>query len=204
MRVIEQVTQSTERDKQKRVGPSELGNPCPKCLGRALMGESSDRDFSLYPWLGTAVHEYMENHTFPDAEHEMKLYVGDVPGYGPIKGTTDLYLDGTVGDWKIVGLKKIKVYRTKGPPVQYRYQIQLYAKGCELAGFPVDSVAIIFIPRDSGNVNDIWIHEEAYQPEMADAILARAGEIYRIAQEEGWDSLPSDDDCYECNSSWFN
>lgn len=200
--VIQEVTQTTARTKQKRAGPSDLGNPCPKCLGRTLAGEKEDGDFSLYPWIGTAVHAYLEENTFPDAEHELKLHVGEVEGYGAINGTTDLYWKGIIGDWKIVGLKKIKEYRVRGVPAQYRYQIQLYARGCELAGKVVDSVAIIFIPRDSGNVNDIWIHEEEYQPEMAEAVLARAGAIYKIVQDEGWEGLPSDDDCWNCNRSW--
>lgn len=202
--VIAAITTGTERDNQKRIGPSGLGNPCPKCLGRELAGESDDREFSLYPWIGTAVHHYLEHTSFPEAEHELKLYVGDVEGYGAINGTTDIYFPelGLVGDWKIVGLKKIKEYRVKGVPAQYRYQAQLYARGCELAGKLIDSVAIIFIPRDSGNVNDIWIHEEEYQPEMAEAVLARAGTIYEIVQREGWEGLPSSDDCWTCNRSW--
>lgn len=202
--VINEVTKGTERDKQKKIGPSGIGNPCPKCLGRELAGESAPGEFSLYPWIGTGVHHYMEHSTFPDAEHELKLYVGEVEGYGSINGTTDIYWPDrkTIGDWKIVGLKKIKQYRVKGIPTQYRYQGQLYARGCELAGKVVDSVAIVFIPRDSGNVNDIWIHEEAYQPEMAQAALDRASMIYAIVQESGWEDLPSDDDCWECNTSW--
>lgn len=204
IQVIQQITRGTDRDKQKRVGPSDLGNPCPKCLGRALAGEKEDGEFSLYPWIGTAVHSYLESNSFPEAKHELKLYVGAVEGYGSVTGTTDVYFPNTktIGDWKIVGLKKIKEYRVKGVPAQYRYQTQLYARGCILAGLPVDSVAVIFIPRDSGNVNDIWVHEEEYQPEMADAVLARAGMIYEIVQREGWEGLPSDDDCWTCNRSW--
>lgn len=207
--IINQITKESERDKQRRVGPSDIGNPCPKCLGRALAGDKGDGDFSLYPWIGTSVHYYLEDNSFPDGEHELKLYVGDIDGYGPVKGTTDLYLPatepevgGTIVDWKIVGLKKIKTYRASGVPEQYRYQGQLYARGCILAGKPVDTVAICFIPRDSGNVNDIFVHEEAYQPEMVEAILARAGRIYAIVQESGWADLPSHDDCYTCNMTW--
>lgn len=197
---------------QVRVGPSSLGNPCPRCLGRELTaeGDSFDNDFSLYPWLGTAVHAYLERKVFqtPEFMHEQKLYVGDVEGYGPIKGTADLvrYVkdehDNYVLDWKIVGIKKIKTYRVNGPPTQYRYQAMLYGRGCALAGFPVDSVAICFIPRDSGNVNDIFIHEEAYQEEMAVAALARAAEIHKLALLEGWEELPSDDGCWTCNNNW--
>ena len=199
-RVIKEITVGTERDRQRRAGPSNIANPCPRCVGQSLAGIEESRDFSLYPWIGTAVHAYLEHNTFADAKHELKLYVGDVEGYGPIKGTTDLYLEeGIVLDWKIVGLKKIKSYIVNGPPEQYRYQANLYARGIELAGMPVESIAICFIPRDSGNVNDIYIFEEQYQPEMAEAALARAGLIYEITQNEGWETLPSDDDCYQCN-----
>lgn len=201
--VINAITKRTERDNQITAGPSDLGNPCPKCVGRKLAGvPRPDDDFSLFPWIGTAVHYYLEATTFPDDEHELKLYVGDVEGYGPIKGSTDMFRNGVVVDWKVVGLKKIKTYRLNGPPDQYRYQAQLYARGCELAGKVVDSIAIVFIPRDSGNINDMWVYEEKYQPEMAEAVLARAGAIYKIVQEEGWESLPSHDDCWSCNNNW--
>lgn len=199
--VIAEITKGTERDKQVRVGPSSVGNPCPKCLGRELAGVK-DYEFSLYPWLGTAMHSYLEQSTFPEAQHELRVEVGEIPGYGPIKGSIDLYMDGIVGDWKLVNSKRIKTFRVKGPPDLYRYQTQLYARGCELAGLPVDSVAIIFIPRDSGDVRDIWVHEEDYQPEMAEAALERAGRVFEIVQTDGWESLPSHDDCWTCNSSW--
>jgi hypothetical protein len=131
--------------------------------------------------------------------------VGEVPGYGEIKGTTDLLLDDCIVlDWKFVGIKKIKSYIVNGPPEQYRFQAQLYARGVELSGKPVESIAICFIPRDSGNVNDIYVYEEAYQPEMAEQALVRAGMIYDIVQESGWETLPTDDDCFNCNSTWFN
>lgn len=197
---IEQITQPSDRDKQRRVGPSGLGDACPLCLAKALAGESDERSFSMYPWLGTAVHYYLEDHVFPDAEHELKLYCGDVPGYGKIYGTTDLYWDKTVGDWKIVGLKRIKSFRVNGPPQNYRYQAMIYAKGAELSGREVEDIAIVFIPRDSGNPQDIWVYEEPYQPEMADAALERAGVLYNDFVLTGKiDELPSDDDCFNCN-----
>lgn len=209
-RVIAEITRKTERDEQKRVGPSEIGNPCDKCLGRALMNERPDQDFSLYPWIGTAVHYYMEHNTFEEFRHELKLYVGDIPGYGPVKGTTDMeYVETsssgdeavTVTDWKIVGNKKIKQYRTSGVPQQYRFQAMTYARGLELEERPVKNIAIVFIPRDSGNVRDIWVHEEEYQPDMAEAALDRAGELWDWLQEDGnhWRDLQEDYDCYQCN-----
>lgn len=201
--VIREITKETARDKQKRVGPSQLGNPCPKCLARHLMGEAWEGrgDFSLYPWQGTAVHAYLETTTFPAAEHELKLFCGTVPGYGDIYGTTDMYVDGSVVDWKLVGKKKIAEYRLK-PKLQYRYQAQIYARGIELSGREAKDINIVFIPRDSGEVRDIYIHTEAYQPDMAEKVLERAGLIYAQAQEKGWEYLPSDPDCWDCNYNY--
>ena len=207
--VIAEITKKSDRDKQRRVGPSEIGNPCDRCLGRALMDERVEQDFSLYPWIGTAVHFFLEENTFKDCEHELKLYVGDVEGYGPIKGTTDMVWideDGklVVVDWKIVGNKKLKSYRANGVSKMYRYQAMTYGKGLELQGRTPDRVAIVFIPRDSGNVRDIWVYEEAYNPEMADAARTRAGLIYAWLQEDGhkWQDLESDFDCFVCNNMW--
>ena len=204
--VIREITKKSDRDKQRRVGPSEIGNPCDKCLGRALMDERPEQSFSLFPWIGTAVHFFMEQNTFKDCEHELRLWVGDVRGYGPIKGTTDMvYVDEdgkiVVVDWKIVGLKKLKQYRTSGVSEQYRFQAMTYGRGLELAGRTPDRVAIVFIPRDSGNVKDIWVHEEQYQPEMAEAALERAAGIYEWLQGEGnhWRDLEEDYGCYQCN-----
>lgn len=205
-RLIREITQPTDRDLQTRAGPSELGKDCAKCVGRALMNERQEQDFSLYPWLGTGNHLYMEQETFPDCEHELKLLVGEVEGYGPIKGTTDMYdpVEKAVVDWKFVGNKNLKKYRASGVSQVYRVQGQLYARGCELSGRPVETVRIAFIPRDSGNVKDIWVHEEDYQPEMAQAALDRASAIWAWLQEDGntWQSLDEGIDCFQCNYMW--
>lgn len=158
----------------------------------------------MYPWIGTAVHYYMEHNTFPEAEHELRLHVGEIEGYGSIAGTTDMWYadEGAVVDWKIVGLKNLKKYRVNGVSEQYRFQAMLYGLGCHLAGKEVKKIAIVFIPRDSGNVKDIWVHEEEWQPEMAEAALARAQAIYDHVKVHGWRDLESDDDCYQCRMDW--
>lgn len=203
-RVIQEITRPTDRDKQRKVGPSEIGNPCTQCLGRALAGERREQDFSLYPWIGTAVHYYMEDNTFPEAEHELRLYVGDIEGYGSISGTTDMYdpEEKAAVDWKIVGLKNLKKYRASGVSEQYRFQAMLYGLGLHIAGKPIEKIAIVFIPRDSGNVKDIWVHEEEWQEEMALAALERAQAIYNHVKVHGWRELESDDDCFPCNMDW--
>lgn len=204
LKVIEEITRKTERDKQSRVGPSEIGNPCVQCLGRALAGERREQDFSLYPWIGTAVHYFMEHNTFMDSEHELRLHVGHIEGYGDIAGTTDMWYaeEGAAVDWKIVGLKKIKQYRSSGVPAQYRFQAMLYGLGLHLQGKPIEKIAIVFIPRDSGNVKDIWVHEEAWSLEMAEHALERAQQIFDHVKVHGWAELESDDNCYSCQMDW--
>lgn len=166
------------------------------------MNERRDQDFSLYPWIGTAVHYFMEHNTFADAEHELRLHVGHIDDYGDIAGTTDMYMDATAVDWKIVGLKNLKKYRVNGVSQQYRFQAMLYGLGLYLAGKPIEKIAIVFIPRDSGNVKDIWVHEEEWSLEMAEHALARAQAIYDHVKVHGWRDLESDDDCYPCNMDW--
>lgn len=202
--VIHEITRPTDRDKQRKVGPSEIGNPCTQCLGRALTNERREQDFSLYPWLGTAGHYYLEDNTFKDEEHELRLRVGHINGYGDITGTTDMWYKKykAAVDWKFVGNKKIKQYRTSGVPDQYRYQIMMYGLGLHLKGEPIENIAIVFIPRDSGNVKDIWVHEEAWNKEMAEAALERAQAVFDHVKVHGWRDLPQDDDCYQCNMDW--
>lgn len=203
----------TARDKQSKVGPSDLGNPCPRCLARSMLsperGVETIGSFSLFPWIGTAGHFYLQHTVFQEPNvylHEQKLFIGTIPDYGDIKGTADLIeIDEAVWDWKFVGLKKIKQYRLSGSPKGYRYQRQLYGLGCENAGRPVKTVGNVYIPRDSGNANDIWIDEEEYDREVGERALARADDVYHEALVKGWDALPSDPDCYVCNyRGWGN
>lgn len=205
-RVIQEITRPTARDGQSRVGPSEIGNPCDRCLGRGLVDQRPEQEFSLYPWLGTGNHFYMEHETFKDQEHELRLDVGEVRGYGTIKGSTDMYddVEEAVVDWKFVGAKKIKDYKVNGVPMQYRFQAQLYARGCERQGKPIEKLAIVFIPRDSGNVKEIFVHEEVYNPDMALAALERASQIYEFLLENDmqWNKLEEGDSCFQCNYNW--
>lgn len=204
--VISEITQPTQRDKQKKIGPSEIGNPCEICVARALNNDRHSQSFSLYPWIGTAVHYFMEKKTFDEEMHELRVTVGEIEGYGTIHGTCDMVLtepDGdAIVDWKVVGLKKIKHYKLNGIPEQYRYQAMLYGLGAKNFGLDINKIAIVFIPRDSGNVKDIWVHEEQWQPEMAEAALARAKAIFDHIKTKGYTELESDSECYQCNYTW--
>ena len=217
--VIETITQESERDKQRRIGPSDLGDSCAYCLASKMLGIIAPRSFSIYPWLGTAVHLWMEEQERdnPLVKTEQRVEVGEVPGYGKITGTMDRYgydYD-IVGDYKLLGTKKIKGFK-KGYVLnpdgtvtihderlwQYYVQINSYAKGAENAGHPVKWVSLILIPRDgSGSINDLEVIAFPYNPDVVNEALARAGLIYEYASRHGVDSLESDPSCYACSAA---
>lgn len=217
--VTKTITQESERDKQKRIGPSDLGDPCAYCLANKMLGINAPREFSIYPWLGTAVHLWLEEQERgnPLVKTEQRVGVGEVAGYGRITGTMDRYgydYD-VVGDYKLLGSKKIKrfknsyVFNPDGTVTihdeqlwQYYVQINAYAKGAENEGHPVKWASLILIPRDgSGSINDLEVLVFPYNPDVVDEALARAGAIYEYASEHGTDELESDESCYACSAA---
>lgn len=56
--IIEVLSRPSERDKQRRIGPSELGDLCERCLAEKMLGthEDDDRGTPFAPMLGTALY----------------------------------------------------------------------------------------------------------------------------------------------------
>lgn len=128
------VTERTERDEQSMVGPSELGQPCDRCLGMALTRAYPEyrpqgtvlppRSFSLKAWNGTAVHAALEKSLERRLQHmadkdfaargcrvhlwiEEKLPIHHLEGYGTIHGHVDLILSVFDGEGNLVYLAVI-------------------------------------------------------------------------------------------------
>lgn len=112
----------TARDAQTTIGASNLANGCDFCLASNLTGDMRetpmlDRAY-LGRVLGTALHglaeerqkEWLEKgallndyaRRFPDAMGEQRFPLGEIPGYGPVGSTADLFLpsEGHVFDLK--------------------------------------------------------------------------------------------------------
>ena len=216
----------TERDKQTRVGPSEIGDLCARCLADKLLGIGTkpSNDTPIAPLIGTAFHAYAENlESSASVLVETKVTVGEVEGYGPITGTMDRYdieLKHVI-DWKVLGKKKAKEMRSgyaivggtvvfdehnpyHSQLVKYYHQIQMYGKGAENAGLPVESVSLLIIPRDATieripqDVTELCF---PYNPHVAGEVLARAGRILAWARDnpDSLDEIDSDPDCYVCS-----
>lgn len=74
------------------------------------------------------------------------------------------------------GVTKCREYRKHGPIPEYRTQGHMYGRGYRNEGFPVERVAIWFIPR-GGFLSDSFIWSEAYSDQIVDDTLARLDNI---------------------------
>lgn len=222
-RVAAAIEAGDDRDKQRRIGPSEIGNVCQRCLAGRLIGEpeAPRKGYPLAPWIGTAVHAHLESKVgsqMAGALLEHKVEVGVIPGYGPVKGTADLYVAGKLGDYKVMSKKNIaalqrafvirkgKVSFADTPKAatarQYWVQQNLYAAGLVAEGHEVLSCSLLLIPRDASTDTTKDIKEITFTPDprVAQAALERAGKIYEwaIAHPDALDELPSDRGCFTC------
>lgn len=183
----------------------------------------------IAPLLGTAFHLLCEKRS-RDMEREAEVlveqpvHVGDVGGYGPIKGTLDRFdiSAGEVMDWKLVSLKKrdvfLRLYRKTQRDgleavvsdygaaqfLQYYIQLCLYGKGMEDQGYVVNNVTLLLLPRDA-TVHVVESEFTAlsmpYDRDLAVYALGRAGLIYKKARESDdlITALDSAPECFYCS-----
>lgn len=226
------LTARSERDKQRRVGPSGLGKCCDLCLGEDLMGiqRPGENDKTpIAPLLGTAFHLLCEKRSRgmeweSEVLVEQPVHVGDVGGYGPIKGTLDRFdiKAGEVMDWKLISLKKRdafkRLYRKSQRDgldavtadygaaqfLQYYIQLCLYGKGMEDQGYDVKNVTLLLLPRDATVhvvESELTALSMPYDRDLAIYALGRAGLIYEQARKSN-DlvlSLDSAPECFYCS-----
>lgn len=223
--IIRELTKPSERDKQRKVGPSELGDLCERCLAEKLLGvHQEEKTYPLAPMIGTAFHLYLENTiALKDYLKETRVTVGTIEGYGDISGTADGFdtATGHVVDYKVLSKKKIKAFSsatffdedrnpefysdslTEGQLKKYYYQMMLYGLGMENAGYEVNHTSLILFPRDA-TIESVTTatHELCfkYNREAALAVLERANEIFKWANEnqDNLGELDSHPGCYYC------
>jgi hypothetical protein len=167
------------------------------------MSEETREHFSFAAWVGTAIHEKLE-HEFPlpadEALLESSVEIAEIPGYNTIKGHVDLHLPRLSAwvDYKTTTKDKLKRIRLNGVPERHIRQQMMYGYGLRRAGYTVDASVIIYIPRDSNDVKDIWRAVAPYSEEWAVDSLERAERIWNEVSSAGRSELPSHDDCYMC------
>lgn len=180
--IIEHSIENAPRSLQTRIGPSEIGTTCDRCLIHKLAGTTEQSGPSWLPAIGTAVHAWLGDvFTLHNAgmEHarflsELTVDVGTIAGQ-PITGHCDLYdtATATVYDFKIVG-KSTRTKARVAPSTVYRTQAHLYGRGMTRRGLPVRDVAILYLPRDAVTLSDTVVFTEPYDEQTAVAALERA------------------------------
>lgn len=169
---------ATPRHQQVELGPSEVAHPCMRKMayGIAQVPPTNPPYDPLPSIIGTATHKWLES----AAEHanqvlgyerwitERKVEV--TPG---LTGSCDLYDcdTQTVIDWKIPGQLRFAKYKKDPGPV-YKAQVQMYGLGFTKAGFPVETVAIAFVPRGK-TLRSMHVWSEPYNEAVAQQAVAR-------------------------------
>lgn len=177
------------RSAQTTLGPSEIGSPCDRQLAMKLMGVPAvNPQESWAPFVGTAVHVELAN-MFEWANGansgrfavEMPLTFGSavVP-----RGTGDL-LDRVLFmflDHKLMGKYSLKKLIEQGPSEEYRVQLHTYAYGAEKAGEKVKEIALVGWPREESSLQNLYVHVEPYDRQIALDAIARVERLHREVQ----------------------
>lgn len=219
--VLSLLRQSTSRDEQKLIGPSQLSNGCSRCLAEEMLGTAENNSpYFLGAVVGTAIHALVEDRG-QDIDGwlpETKVTIGTIEGYGTVKGTSDGYHipSGTVVDIKTTDREKLgfikraiidppseyevtKVAEARFKVANYFRQTQLYGLGVENAGYEPQSCALVFICRDGKIDKDIWAHTIPYDREEALRVFDRAGRLFAWLQDGHTpEELASHPVCYRC------
>lgn len=208
--VTDTITRSSARDEQKSVGPSEIGDPCGKCLGQALCRKYPELwwdheppppdTFGLKAWVGTAIHQRLDRELeHPGALKEIRVFVTDLPEYGEITGSCDLYAEQTVLDYKSKDLHKIRELKLQGrPPTKELVQTNLYGHGAMQAGHPVKDLCLFYIPRDSNRLKDVFPAFLEPNEEVVRRSLDRLGKVWELVRNGRGHELESHPGCYNC------
>jgi hypothetical protein len=217
---------NSPRSLQKRLGPSEVGDPCERRLTYKILDwpESAAESDPAASIIGTGFHSWMEEAfgrrqtAMPDGRPRYRIEerVTVRPSHldaTVVAGSSDLYdrATGTVWDWKLVGHTSLDEYRRKGPGPQYRAQGHLYGLGQENAGESPKRVAICFV----GRYHELRVHvwTEPYDRQVALDALDRLDRIrHRVDDPEAavsdydhawWAQVPASEQakCRFC--PWF-
>lgn len=189
--LIDNAVDNQPRTLQKRIGPSELGTACDRCLIHKLAGHEETRapGTSWLPYVGTCVHAGLEEAVLAANPHparwlvETTVDVGEIAGE-PITGHADLFdlWTGTVDDWKVVGVTTLrKAKPCLRDPAEfarrfptYHVQRHLYGRGFARRGLTVTTVRIVFLPRNATHLGEAVVISEPYDESVAVAALDRA------------------------------
>ncbi len=196
----------TERSHQKIIGISEVGSDCRKCVARKLAEKPKDVSGGWFPFVGTAVHQALED-GFAGREWsdeyllENRLHVHSYKGL-ELGGSCDMYAKaGVVNDWKVVGTRALSEAAKGKIKDQYRVQAMLYGLGWVKKGYDVTHVSLTFLPRDK-DLSEAQVVMLRYDERVAMEALAALEVLIDAAEIVGWDKViekqPKASFCFDC------
>lgn len=216
----------SERDQQRLIGASNLSNLCSYCLAKDMLNGNDDeivmeRRYWMGARLGTAIHAenaLMVEQYLPTHHAEIKVTLGEIEGYGLLTSTSDWLVpqQHEVRDLKTTTRDKLgmikravndaphpmeltKVRDARAKINTYWGQTDLYAFGAEKAGYPVDTVTLLFVCRDGSTDNDVWHTSKPYDRQRALDLFDRGQMIWDYLHEGGTlDEIESHESCYPC------
>lgn len=202
---------AADRSQQTDLGPSQIGNPCTRCLAEQILGihEPPPFDDPFLRCLGTAWHNWLDeaaassNIRADSARWYPEVRVHPDTRLLPSGGRCDLFdsRTKTVIDHKTTSIERLRSYRHNGPGLTYRRQAHLYGLGYSNAGHEVQHVALAFWPR-GGRLRDLYVWTEPYDESSAREALDRYDTLRNLCAAGGAAivaSLPSDPDCFVCS-----
>lgn len=202
-KVIEFRNSNSARSRQKALGVSEVGDPCPRKLAYKILdweqtNKSTDSWMSIQ---GTAVHDWLAKafEKFNQGEKPRFLIEYRVQITNDLAGTCDLFdiTDGVVIDHKCVGTTSLKSRKSGGATDQQIIQVNLYALGLENEGYEVKKVALAYYPL-GGRLDGMHLDLMDYNRQIAlDAIKRFEGirqlvwELDPEANPDRWKLFPA-------------
>jgi len=185
------------RSVQRAPGPSEMAVECDRQLVSKMAG-IPETWHGLDPWasivglaLDAWLKRYFDNENLlHDPTGQFKRWLTDlrVAAHPRYPGTMDVYdaVTFTACDMKAQGpTTSARLRSPAGPGPRYLGQLLLYSRGLRLAGYRVDRIAIISLPRTKSSLAEMYVWEKFLTPaddEETDRILLRA-EVRRQAAQ---------------------
>jgi hypothetical protein len=162
---IEEAELNSPRAQQIESGASQTFGCRAESLLRLTGVPQSNPRVGLSAVVGKAVHAYLEQVvTGPDNITERRYTYRDV------RCTVDLIrvASKALRDYKSTTTDKLAAIVHDGPKRSHRGQIHLGAAAAREAGIDIETVGLIYIPRDSNDLDDIWEWSEPFSQTFAD------------------------------------
>lgn len=211
-------TMDTERSRQQKIGLSEYGAECRRCVARKIsLLYVKINDPSWKAQIGTFGHAGLEDHfvrNFVSQQAVGAIPTNDRPLIHAeqhvdimeykqlvLGGSCDLFIQGAsfglVGDWKFQG--KYSLDKSAKGKISRAYMVQMhsYGFGWELLGMPVTHVVLYALPRDG----ELWEAKPVlmrYDRQIVIDEMASVQQMIDAADLIGWEKIIE----YQPRAAW--